>query len=121
MRSLFTVAGSNTMPSGSTSAVQTSRTTRSTFSSELSSGPRKSRSFVARASGASHTCSISALEDEARAVRSRREPVEEAFHRVVLEQLLERSLRPARVILETSLDRGREVRDVLDGHCIASR
>ena len=35
-------------------------TTLSRCSSELSSRPRKSTSFVARASGATHTCSISA-------------------------------------------------------------
>ena len=52
-----------------------------------------------------------------RAVRGRRQPVEEALHRVVLEQLLERPLRGARVVLETGLHRGREVRDVRDGHC----
>jgi hypothetical protein len=45
-------------------------------------------------------------------------------------QVLERVVEPAeevevlgraRVILETGLHRRREVRDVLDGHCIASR
>ena len=75
----------------------------------------------ARERGLPHVQHQRAFEDEARAVRSRRQPVEEALHRVVLEQLLERPLRRARVILETSLHRGREVRDVLDGHCIASR
>jgi hypothetical protein len=59
-----------------------------------------------------------ALEDEERTVSGRRQPVEKPLHRVVLEQLLERPLRGARLVLEAALHRGREV---LDGHCIASR
>jgi hypothetical protein len=62
-----------------------------------------------------------ALQDEALAVIGPRQAVEEPLHRVVLEQLLKRTIGGPRLVLQARMHRGREVRDVLGRHGITSR